>query len=183
MTVQNQDETFENFESNLFSFESVLSSGNTDSDKNFFNNKLQQIDSPYFSVENFIAIFEQINKDNFSILHLNIRSLNANIDNFREFLGSLNGNFSVIVLTESWCDETANENSLLSLDNYYSVHQTRDNKKGEDISIYIHKQLDFKLRNDIDIFNNEIEACSIEIVNIKSINFVLLASTYHQKEI
>ena len=99
MTVQNQDETFENFESNFFSFESVLSSGNTDSDKNFFNNKLQQIDSPYFSIENFIAISKQVNKDDLSILHLNIKSLDANIDNFRDFLASLNGNFSVIVLT------------------------------------------------------------------------------------
>ena len=101
MAIQNQDKTFENFESNFSSFESVLSSDNTDPDKNFFNDKLQQIDSPYFSVENFIAISEQLNKDNFSILHLNIRSLDANIDNFREFLAPLNVNFSVIVLTES----------------------------------------------------------------------------------
>ena len=173
MAVQNQDETFENFESNFFSFESVLSSDKTDPDKNFFNDKLQQIDSPYFSVENFIAISEQLNKDNFSILHLNIRSLNANIDNFREFLGSLNGNFSVIVLTESWCSETAIENSLLILDNYYSVHQTRNNKKGGGICIYINKQLKFKLTNDIDIFNNQIETCSVEIINSKSRNLVV----------
>ena len=58
---------------------------------------------------------------------------------------------------ESWCNETANENSLLSLDNYYSVHQTKNNKKRGSICIYIHKQLEFKLRNDIDIFNYEIE--------------------------
>ena len=83
MAVQNQDETFENVESNFFSFESVLSSDKTDPDKNFFNDKLQQIDSPYFSVEHFIAISEQLNKDNCSILHLNMRSLNANIDIFR----------------------------------------------------------------------------------------------------
>ena len=95
--------------------------------KNLFNSKLQQIDSPYFSVENFIAISKQLNKDNFSILNLNIRSINANIDNFREFLASLNGNFSIIILTESLCDKTANENSLLNLDNYYSVHQTKNN--------------------------------------------------------
>ena len=101
-----------------------MPSDNTDLDKNFFNDKLQQIDSPYFSVENLIAISKQLNKDNFSILHLNIRSFNANTDNFREYLASLNGNFSVIVLTESWCGETANENSLLNLDNYFSVHQT-----------------------------------------------------------
>ena len=41
MAVQNQDETFENFKSNFFSFESVLSSDKTDLDKNFFNDKLQ----------------------------------------------------------------------------------------------------------------------------------------------
>ena len=108
-----------------------------------------------------IAISEQLNKDNSSNLHLNIRSLNVNIDNFTEFLASLNGNFGVIVLTESWCDEIANENSLLSLDNYYSVHQTRNNKRGDGICIYIHKQLEFKLRNDTDIFNSEIKVCFV----------------------
>ena len=168
MAVQNQDETVEHFESNFFSFESVLSSKNTDPDKKFFKDKLHQIDSPYFSVENVIAISEQLNKDNLSILHLNIRSINASIDNFREFLGSLSGNISVIVLTESWCDETASENSLLSLNNCYSVDQTRNNEKGDGICIYIHKQLEFNLRNDIDIFNNEIKTCSVEINNSKS---------------
>ena len=123
-----------------------MSSDKTDPDKNVFNDKLQQIDSPYFSLEHVIGISEQLNEENFSIPTLNIRSLNANIDNFREILESLNGNFSVIVLTEPWCDETANENSLLSLDNFYSVHQTRNNKKGGGICIYIHKQLEFKLR-------------------------------------
>ena len=137
-----------------------MSSDKTDPDKNFFNDKLQQTDSPYFSVENFISISEPLNKNNFSILHLNIRSLNANIYNFREFLGSLNGNFSVIVFTESWCDETANENSLLSLNNYYSVHQTRDNKKRWR-HLHLYTQIEFKIGNDIDIFNNEIETCSV----------------------
>ena len=94
MAVQNQDETFENFESNFFSFESVLSSDKTDPDKNFFNDKLQQTDSPYFSVEHFLAISEQLNKDNCSILHLNMRSLNTNIDNFRGFLGPILGRHS-----------------------------------------------------------------------------------------
>ena len=57
---------------------------------------------------------------------------------------------------ESWCDETVNENSLLNLDNFYSVHQTRKNKKGDNICIKLHRQLKFNL-NDIDIFNNEIK--------------------------
>ena len=86
-------------------------------------------------VENFIAIFKQLNKDNSSILHLDLRSLNGNIDNFREFLASLNENFSVIVLRKSWCKETANQNSLANLDNYNSVHQTRNNIK---VVVFIH---------------------------------------------
>ena len=84
----------------------------------------------------------------------------------------LKGNFSVIVFTESWCNETANENSFLNLDNYYSVHQTRKNKKDGGICIYIHKQREFKLRNDTDIFNNEIKTCSVVIINSKSRNFI-----------
>ena len=65
MASQNQEKTFENFESNFFFFESVLSSDNIDPDKNFFNDKLQQINSLYFSTENFITISEQLNKDKF----------------------------------------------------------------------------------------------------------------------
>ena len=74
--------TFENFESNFFSLESVLFSDNTDPNETF-SDKLKQIHSPYFLVENFITISKQLNKDNFSFLHLNIRSLNINTDNFR----------------------------------------------------------------------------------------------------
>ena len=38
-------------------------------------------------------------------------------------------------------------------------------KKGGGICIYIHKQLEFKLRNYF--FNNETETCSVEIINSK----------------
>ena len=128
------NKTFGNFESKLFSFQSILSSDSNDPDQNFFNDKLQETDSLYFSLENFTAISEKLNRNNFSLLHLNIRSLNKNIDDFREFLASFKGNFSVIVLTESWCDETAINNSLLNLENYNSVHQTRKGKKGGGIA-------------------------------------------------
>ena len=123
------NENYENFENKLFSFQSILSSDNNDPDKKFFNDKLQEIDSPYFSLEHFAAISEKLNRNNFSMLHLNIRSLNKNIDDFREFLASCKESFSVFVLTEPWCGETANNNSLLILENYNSVHQTRRKQK------------------------------------------------------
>ena len=67
--------------------------------------------------------------------------------------------FSVIVYTESWFDETANENSLLNLENYYFVHQTKKYIKWGGICIYIQKQQEFKLINDTNIFNNKIKTC------------------------
>ena len=112
MEVYRNDADFDNFESKFFSFEYILESDYNDPDIIFFNDKLQEIDSPYFSVENFKPVSDQLNGDKFSILHLNIRSLNKNIDNLRDFLASLKGKLSLIVLTESWCDETANKNSV-----------------------------------------------------------------------
>ena len=64
------NKNYENFETKLFSFQSILSSDNNDPDKNFFNDKLQETDSPYFSLENFAAISEKLNRNNFSMLYL-----------------------------------------------------------------------------------------------------------------
>ena len=173
MEVYRNDVGLDKFESKFFSFESSLESDYNDPDIIFFNDKLQEIDSPYFSVENFKTVSDQLNGDKFSILHPNIRSRNKNIDNLRDFLASLNSKLSVIVLTESWCDETANKNSLFDLENYNSVHKTRKNKKGLEICIYIHKSIHFKVRNDVHLFNDEIETASVEIVNNNLKNFII----------
>ena len=76
MEVYRNDVGFDNLESKFFSFESTLESDYNDPDINFFNDKLQEVDSLYFSVENFKTVSDQLNGDKFSILHLNIRSLN-----------------------------------------------------------------------------------------------------------
>ena len=48
-----------------------------------------------------------------------MRSISKNIDKLGEFPTSLDGNFIHIA---SWCDETANENFMLDLKDYYSLH-------------------------------------------------------------
>ena len=52
------------------------------------------------------------------------------MDNFRKYLASLKDSVSVIAVIELWCDETVNDNSLLNLKNYFSVHHTMKNKRG-----------------------------------------------------
>ena len=52
----------------------------------------------------------------------------------KDLLTSLNGIFSVIVLTETWCDKLENSNSS-------SVLHIRKMHQGGGICIYIHKNL------------------------------------------
>ena len=66
-----------------------------------------------------------------------------------------------------------NKNSLFDLENYNSVHKTKKNKKGGGICIYIHKIIHFKVRNDVDLFNDEIETASVEIVNNNLKDFII----------
>ena len=48
----------------------------------------------------------------------------------------MNGSFSVVVVTETWFDETANKNSLLEIPNYSALHKTRKIKE-EAVYAYI----------------------------------------------
>ena len=53
-----------------------------------------------------------IEKVAFSVLHLNIRSLNKNFQNLKTFLADFGFAFQIICLTESWCSADAdNENT------------------------------------------------------------------------
>ena len=53
------------------------------------------------------------------------------------------------------------------------IPQTRkDSSKGEDLCIFIRKDLNFKLRNDLDKFDNNIETLSIEYVDSNLENIV-----------
>ena len=176
MEGTNSKTDFEDQKTTFFSTESVSSGDMNDPDKNFFNDKLQEIDSPYFSFENFKVFSKQLKDKTFSICHLNIRSLSKNIDKLKEFLASLNGIFSVVVVTETWCDETANKNSLLEIPNYSALHKTRKNRKGGGICIYVHKSFKFGVRDDIDMFNESVETLSIEILNKKSRNIIITAA-------
>ena len=57
------------------------------------------IDSKYYKAEEFIAA--KIPKNTFSILHLNIASLQAHIDDLKSLLAILNHPFHVIGITET----------------------------------------------------------------------------------
>ena len=164
---------FENVKANLFPVNSIVDEA-CDPDANFFNDKLDDLDSPFYSQDQLTQFSDRLTNESFSIFHLNIRSLNKNIDNLRNLLSLLKGHFKVIVLTETWCGDTASKNSLFQIPNYNVIHETRkDDRQGGGVCIFIRKDLNFNLRNDLDKFDNDIETLTIEIINEKAKNIVV----------
>ena len=64
---------------------------------------------------------KKLNKEAFSLFHLNIRSLNNNVDKLKDLLGFLKGKFNVIVLIEAWANETVKNNYFKFQNMYYNT--------------------------------------------------------------
>ena len=51
--------TFENDKFNVFEVETILTSDNFDPDSNFFNDKIDSVESTYYTYEKFVFFFKQ----------------------------------------------------------------------------------------------------------------------------
>ena len=81
------------------------------------------------------------------------------IENLKLFLTSINFTFSVICFFETWLDYlTLSGNASYELPNYTSKHQVGSDREGG--GIYIHNPLNFKVRPDLSISNNDINSLS-----------------------
>ena len=167
-TKEKDDTEIKNFEKLKYKIANnndILLDDYCDPDINFFNGKFQSFDTPYLMPEEFHN-FHSNSLNQFSILHLNIRSIKKKFENFKLFLNSINFTFSVICLSETWWDDLATiQKSLFELLNYKSNHQARGDRKGGGVSIYVLKSLDFKIRPDLSIDNVDIESLTIEILS------------------
>ena len=76
MNFDVENENFENIFFNPFECQNILSDENNDPDKNFFNEKSEDVNSPYYNVDKLNSSFQNLLKNSFSVLHINIRSMN-----------------------------------------------------------------------------------------------------------
>ena len=77
-----------------------------DPDVNFFQN-ISSLDTQYFNIDDAKTfVNNNISSDSFSVLHINIRSMQKNFEKFQEFFKTLKFNFSAVYLSETWCDST-----------------------------------------------------------------------------
>ena len=82
-------------------------------------------------------------KTNFSIIHLNARSLIRNFDQLNSFLRNINMPFSVIGVSETWLTHCTAE--LTNITGYNFVSNHRKSKTAGGVGIYLQNDLEYKL--------------------------------------
>ena len=104
-----------------------------------------------------------INKDTFSLFHLNIRSINKHFDDFQFLLDNSSQCLpSIIGLTETWL--TTDPNPPFALHEHDFIFSSRKEKLGGGVGLYVSKNYSYNVCNDITIMNNILESLFIEIL-------------------
>lgn len=143
-------------------------------DINDFQNLLPRCN--YYTINEFNSAFKlpTITKNSlpqeFSMLHLNVRSLNKNFDNFEMLLTMLNKfSFSLIAITETWLN--SNSPPIFNIPNYKLLRADRQHGRGGGVAIYLRDGLTYRLRKDIHI--EGVEDLFIEMTDNKFKNKII----------
>ena len=108
--------------------------------KNLANDLMNVCD--YYTVESLSQRAKKLNGTEFSLLHLNVRSLPAHIDELDLYLKSTLHDFKVIGLSETRLKQINQQ--LYNMNGYNSVHKTRLDQEGGGVSLLLDSSLDLQ---------------------------------------
>ena len=133
-----------------------------DPDINYYNDIYSSGSCLNYTCREFNDTFKNIS--NLFVMHLNIRSLYSNWDEFTSCLDMFKLKFSVIVITETWLDSCSLH---YNLPGYKAFHTIRQNGRGGGVSIFVENSIDCEHIKPISsIFDSfEISAVKIKINN------------------
>ena len=119
--------------------------------------------SDYFDEHSFKdkCVESKITSSNFSLIHFNVRSASKNLSHVENYLQCLDHDFSVVCLTETWYSD--HNVGLYDLKDFRQENRYRSKRGGGGVSILIRNGINYKLRPDLTIFNEEIETLFVEI--------------------
>ena len=143
-----------------------------DLDLNYFDDlNSNNFDSPHVLEENVKRYLCDIKKyDNLSLIHVNIRSMNSNLEKLHDLFLNRSNSFNIICVTEACStDKDFKNNSNFHLPNFYFIHKERktDNKEGS-ILICLNNDIKFKEMKDISVSDGANECVTVEIENKNS---------------
>ena len=136
-----------------------------DPDSNFYNDtyNTRNVVCDYHIEDSFMEYVDKHELKNLlSIYHFNARSFVPKKDQLMQYFDSLNCQFKVIGVSETWLNDDLI--SYANIDQYNCEHTIRPpGHIGGGVSIYVHDSIDFIKRSDLSVANHDIETCFIEI--------------------
>ena len=135
-----------------------------DPDANLLNG-LGGMQSHYLDEDGFSRMTKDIYQE-FSIFHINARSLKRNFDALDQYLSTLAFPFSIVAISETWHTELSTEH--FNLPGYSCLHRIRKERRGGGVSFYISSNLAFKERTDLSIEfqTDKVDCLFIEILSL-----------------
>ena len=139
----------------------------------FFNHHSEAVRLPYYTIDEFSCASKSL-LNSFIILQINIRSMNKNFERLQEYLNVVKGKFSIIALTETWCnDNRADKNSVWQILNYKPIDKIRQTGQERGvIALFVHNNFDFKIIKRGNICNDDIEYLTVKILRNKDKNII-----------
>ena len=112
VNMEQQGQNFENLKYDLLGNSgNILFENSSDPDLHFYNTYIQNLNTHYILPEALQKFLGDEKHQNVSVLHLNIKSINKNFDNFKMFLLNPNLSFSIICFSEKWLNDSNEDNS------------------------------------------------------------------------
>ena len=131
------------------------------------------VDCSYYNVNEFLDAKFNASKS-FSILHLNIHSIQFHIEDLRIMLQMLNCNFDIIAISESKLQLGVDPQVDINLSGYQNPINTPTEASKGGVLLYVANGINFKPRNDLNIYKSkELESAFIEIINPKEVNSIV----------
>ena len=94
---------------------------------------------------------------------MNARSLNSNFREIDDYLSSLNYQFDIIAISETWVSEP--EHNKFNINGYDVYHTNRKNKRGGGVALYVKQELACKfLSCESLVVDDLFECCTLEIL-------------------
>jgi exonuclease III len=175
--VPNTDQLLTNLNNDLNLNASYLLNSYFQDDENtqqFFKTNLS---SCYFDMQSFSNTYQHCKEPLF--ISLNIQSLNSKFSELKSFiaeLGKVNIFIDLIILQETW---NVVFSELLELPGYQPlISRNRRNMRGGGVGVYVRKGLNYKVKNNFEIFRHKtFENITLELA-YQNKNF-LISNIYH----
>ena len=135
------------------------------------HDNLNLINCSYYLNESFNQLVKEANNTNFSVFHLNGRSVSKHFDSISDYISTLNHNFSIYGFSETRFKDTPSP--LIHMKGYGLVHTPRTHRGGGGVAMLVSDKLNFKLRNDLQFAGYSYESIFVEVICDSGKNIVV----------